>query len=209
MKKIAIATETEHQKVLAQRLAKQLHLPIIDPASASDYDFLLVYTKEHLELRQIISRAPGPIFVDFLQGALARRGQLQSGRELSARAIKIKQCPHPTVLDVTAGLGRDAFLLACLGCKVHMCERSPVIAALLEDGLQRLKQAGLDHSLTLLSIDARTYLSNLTDAERPDIIYLDPMFSARSKTALVKKEMRFLREIVGDDDDAEELFLLA
>jgi 16S rRNA (guanine1516-N2)-methyltransferase len=38
------------------------------------------------------------------------------------------------------------------------------------------------------------------------VIYLDPMFPPRQKSALVKKEMRVLHDLVGADTDAEQLF---
>ena len=41
------------------------------------------------------------------------------------------------MLDATAGLGRDAFVLASLGCQVTLIERVPAVAALLENGIER------------------------------------------------------------------------
>ena len=113
------------------------------------------------------------------------------------------------MLDVTAGLGRDAFVLALLGCKVTMCERSRILCDVLQDGLQRAEKEAWFRalSLTLINIDAVDYLKNINI--KPDVIYIDPMFPEKTKSALVKKEMRVLREVVGDDKDAEELFTIA
>ncbi|MGL9773657.1 MAG: class I SAM-dependent methyltransferase [Sodalis sp. (in: enterobacteria)] len=55
-----------------------------------------------------------------------------------AKAVGIKGQGLPDVVDATAGLGRDAFVLACLGCRVQMFERHPVMAALLKNGLRRV-----------------------------------------------------------------------
>ncbi|MFO1350284.1 MAG: class I SAM-dependent methyltransferase [Gammaproteobacteria bacterium] len=45
----------------------------------------------------------------------------------------------------------------------------------------------------------------LAEGDFPEVIYLDPMYPERSKAALVKKESRVLRELVGPDDDAARL----
>ena len=109
----------------------------------------------------------------------------------------------PTVLDATAGLGRDSFVLATFGCDVQMVERSPVIAALLKDGLRRARQdpgvAEIASRMQVINADAISYLQELSKEKRPQVIYLDPMYPHRDKTALVKKEMRVFRDIVGDD----------
>ncbi|OGQ95397.1 MAG: hypothetical protein A2521_06630, partial [Deltaproteobacteria bacterium RIFOXYD12_FULL_57_12] len=112
--------------------------------------------------------------------------------------------------DATAGLGRDAFVLASLGCSVHMIERSPVIAALLADGLERAATepeiaALIQQRLRLTVADSK----EIFQTEHPEVIYLDPMYPHRSKSALVKKEMRCIRALVGDDPDAPALVLAA
>lgn len=106
------------------------------------------------------------------------------------------------------GLGRDAFVLACLGCRVRMFERHPVVAALLEDGLRRAyadPELGpwLATRLTLHHGSSLSALAQLHSA--PDVVYLDPMFPHRQKSALVKKEMRVFQLLVGADEDADGL----
>jgi Protein of unknown function (DUF548). len=46
-------------------------------------------------------------------------------------------------------------------------------------------------------------LSDITPA--PDVVYLDPMYPHRQKSALVKKEMRVFQSLVGPDEDADAL----
>lgn len=151
------------------------------------------------------------IYIDFLSGKINYRRK-QSGRELLARAVGIKGNYRPTIIDATAGLGRDGFMLACWGCKVLMLERSPVIAALLQDGLTRAfadPELAKQLSIQLINIDAQIYFAKLSSDQFPDVIYLDPMHPTRTKSALVKKEMRIVREIVGEDADADVLLLAA
>jgi 16S rRNA (guanine1516-N2)-methyltransferase len=169
-------------------------------------------TPEHLELRAEGPDAPGAVYVDFLSGKQAHRRRFGGGRrQLIGRAVGVKPNQTLRVLDVTAGLGRDAYVLACLGCEVLMIERSKEVVALLKDGLVRGKKdadfAAL--SLSLIEADARDYLCALSDTDRPDIVYLDPMFPASKKSALVKKEMRILKYVVGEDDVSEEMLTIA
>ncbi len=97
----------------------------------------LALTTEHLELRKRDEPKLGGIFVDFVGGAMAHRRKFGGGRgEAVAKAVGIKGDYLPDVVDATAGLGRDAFVLASVGCRVRMLERNPVVAALLDDGLR-------------------------------------------------------------------------
>ncbi len=169
----------------------------------------LVLTAERLELRKLDEPKLGAIYVDFVGGTMAHRRRFGGGRgEAVAKAVGVKGSYLPNVVDATAGLGRDAFVLASLGCHVRMLERNPVVAALLDDGLQRgyrdVEIGGwLQERLTLLHASSLTALADLQP--KPEVVYLDPMFPHRQKSALVKKEMRVFQSLVGADDDADGL----
>lgn len=169
----------------------------------------LVLTPGRLELRKLDEPKLGGIFVDFVTGAMAHRRKFGGGRgEAVAKAVGIKGGYLPDVIDATAGLGRDAFVLAALGCRVRMLERHPVVAALLDDGLRRgyadAEIGGwLRERLTLLHVVSQQALSDITPA--PDVVYLDPMYPHRQKSAMVKKEMRVFQSLVGPDEDADAL----
>ncbi|OCG55423.1 16S rRNA (guanine(1516)-N(2))-methyltransferase [Gilliamella sp. Choc6-1] len=175
----------------------------------ADLPFALVTQNNQLELQKTDEPKLGAICVNFVSGTMAHRRQFGGGRgEAIAKAVGIKGEYLPTVLDTTAGLGRDAFVLASIGCHVTMFERHPVVAALLEDGLQRAykdPQIGswLEQQLRLIYHSSIEGLS--TYPEKPDVIYLDPMFPHRPKSALVKKEMRIFQQLVGSDNDADSL----
>ncbi len=195
----------------ALRLASQFKLTLAN--SLPQKGFMLHCGPTHLELRDLNPNAAGPLYAEFNSGKTNYRLNHAGKQQPLARAISIKSTSHPYVIDATAGLGRDAFILAALGCKVLLLERSPVFAALLADGLERASlnvklQAVLDR-LQLILADSRVYLSNLGADEKPDVIYLDPMYPARRKSALVKKEMRYARKLVGNDEDAPELLTTA
>jgi 16S rRNA (guanine1516-N2)-methyltransferase len=196
----------------AVALSLQLNLPLIDVTEQDPFSALLVLTTEHLALQLTGTDAPGPVSVDFTAGKNAHRRKYGGGKgQLIAKAIGLGSLKSPRVLDLTAGLGQDAFVMSCLGCDVHMIERSPIIAALVEDALTRAAKDP-DFSklkLQLTHTDSLLFLQQLSQHDYPDVIYLDPMFPTRTKSALVKKEMRALREFVGEDSDAELLLALS
>jgi len=211
---IAVYATGPEQHAMARNLSKKLAIPMVKNEPL-DQDYLLVCSPKGLALMQTGKNCPGPIMVDFTAGSMQYRIRHGGGRSQAlARAIGLKKRWHPAVIDATAGLGRDAFILAHLGCLVHMIERSPILAALLEDGLQRAVEAEITakivrNRLYLTHADSRVVLQKLTQDELPDVIYLDPMYPERTKSSMVKKEMRILREVAGDDKDAAALLKIA
>lgn len=153
--------------------------------------------------------------VSFTSPAMTYRLKYGGGRRQAlARAVGLKKGWQPTVIDATAGLGRDGFILAYLGCHVHMLERSAIMAALLEDALQRAEKSELTAEiikkrLRFTHADSIDFLQKVHQEDHPDVIYLDPMYPERSKSSLVKKEMRILRELAGTDQDVAELLKVA
>ena len=153
-----------------------------------------------------------PLRVDFVAGKAGHRRRFGGGRgQLVAKACGLTKGVTPSIVDATAGLGRDAFVLASLGAQVLLVERVAAIAALLEDGLKRAARhsdtADIAARMVLRHGDAAQSLAELvasTDVS-PQVIHLDPMFPHREKSALVKKEMRLFRELAGDDNDAPRL----
>jgi 16S rRNA (guanine1516-N2)-methyltransferase len=138
----------------------------------------------------------------------------------------LKSGVTPSILDATAGLAGDAFVLATLGCPVTLIERSPIIFALIEDAVERASlsdkfQAILKQGFHLINADAKDYIierlaKNNTDTDKknhlftasanpPDVIYIDPMYPERKKSALVKKDMQILQRLHEKDDDASVL----
>lgn len=114
------------------------------------------------------------------------------------------------IIDATAGWGKDAAILASFGAEVLMLERHPVMAALLSDALERRTISDNQvMQLFLKETEAAAYLQALVIEEYPDLIYLDPMHPTRNKSALVKKEMQVLQQMIGEDTDVLELIKLA
>lgn len=177
-----------------------------------DDEFYLQYDEHGLSLAKRDEPKLSPIRVDFVTGATAHRRKFGGGKgQAIAKAVGLNKGALPHVLDATAGLGRDGFVLASLGCKVTLFERHPVVAALLFDGLERAyldAEIGpwMKERMHLHHGSSHVLLSQLPDFEGDiEVVYLDPMFPHREKSALVKKEMRVFQTLVGDDADADDL----
>lgn len=201
---ITVWAEDTELKQNADSLAEQLELPV----QATSSGLQLLYSNNTLQLIDYRPKAAGAVYVDFVGGKAAHRRQHGGGRgQTIAKAIGLKSGLNPSVLDCTAGMGRDAFVLASLGCAVTMLERAPITHALLEDALRRAKQDENTHAITQnMQLAGTSSFDYLQQGKNDcDVIYMDPMYPHREKSALVKKEMRIFRELVGDDLDADKL----
>lgn len=208
---IAVAYIHSTDADYAKKIATKWQFDYIGDANAANnhptLKFLLQVNSQVLELTKLDEPKLTPIKVDFVEGASAHRRKFGGGRGQDiAKAVGLKHGFTPQVLDATAGLGRDAFVLASLGCKVTLMERNPVVAALLADGLSRAslntEVADIIANMTLIHASS---LEQMNLAESPDIVYLDPMYPHKEKSALVKKEMRIFQHLVGEDNDADSL----
>lgn len=150
-----------------------------------------------------------PLRVDFADPAWQHRQKNISWRkEHIARAVGLGRDKNLSIVDATAGLGQDSYVMALLGAHVTCVERSPVIASLLQDGVKRLQQAGLPAAdrMQVVQADAATFLQDKVGKMPVDVVYMDPMYPARDEqSALQKKSLRMLRQIVGEDLDADSL----
>lgn len=195
----------------ARALAARLALPLASEGGEG-VPLHLHLTAARLELREVGPNASGPIYAEFAVGRADYRRRFGGGRSQPlARAVGLRGGATPHVLDATAGLGQDAFVLASLGAKVTLIERSPIVGALLEDALARARAdpvVGEIAARMQLQVGDAGALMGALEA-RPDVIYLDPMYPHRRGHALPKKEMRVFRLLVGDDADAGELLQAA
>lgn len=198
---------------------RTLHRFVTDTIVALNEDGVLVCAEDGLRLLSGGAQDGVMIQADFVGSTVTYRREKGGGRsQMIAKAVGLKPGVAPYVLDATAGLGGDAFVLASLGCRLSLLERVPVVRALLADGLSRGMCVAQENDPDLAQIlgamclhetDAATYLNQLEGDACPDVVYLDPMFPERSKSALVKKEMRVFHHLVGEDTDADALLPLS
>lgn len=211
--KIAVVKASSASEEREIALSIELDLPIIDLPSSyslaevSDFDYLLVYRDQKLLLQSVIDPQAGELCVDFSDAKLNNRANSAIRSQNIAKALGIKGELRPVVLDATAGLGKDAFLMASLGCEVSLLERSELVHALLADGLSRAGYYGKEISAILLRMDLRLgdLLELEADSEQFDVVYLDPMFPERRKSAKAKKDMALLQQLLGHQSDGAEL----
>lgn len=171
---------------------------------------LALMVGEDVSLQTFQLPLPGPVRVDWADGQTLWRLQHGGGRgEMLAKACGIKGDYLPWVVDATAGFGRDSLLLAWLGCRVTLLERSPVVQALLQDGWKRAQAepllAATLQRMDLVFADSAAWLGSLAGDHRPEVVYLDPMFPTREKSAKVKVNMQVFHQAVGADPDAAGL----
>jgi len=206
--------EAEKIKMMAVKFG----WPLLNDLESSQNSYVLCFYPHGTVLRGIINSKSVELSVDFVTGKEAHRRRFGGGKSQAiAKAVGLNKRKSISVLDATAGLGSDAFVLASLGCSVTLLERSPVVRLLLEDGLKRAMNFAEQEDAELLAIMSRMQLLvgdsydwlNKQEKAAYNVIYLDPMFPARKKSAEVKKEMQFFHSIVGCDQDADKLLLSA
>ena len=192
---------------MAQRLAHQLQLallpPAVDPGTLDRLFAVLLVSDHRVALQQCGRKAPGAVSVDFGSGGMRHRRRGGNNEDLG-KAVGVTRRDNLLVLDATAGLGRDSFVLADMGCRVRLCEREPLVALLLQSGLEAAQRSEDDW---LRTVSARMQLvpgdaTRLPEStlEGVDVIYLDPMFPQRTQSAAVKKEMALLQQVLPSQD---------
>ncbi|PVY78999.1 16S rRNA (guanine1516-N2)-methyltransferase [Tamilnaduibacter salinus] len=215
---LAIAALDDAGLARARDVSSALSLPLLHepaiPRHETDYALLLLVTDQGLGLQVTGRKAPGPVRCEFVRGKAGYRRDHGGGTgQLVAKAVGLKKTRRTLhVLDATAGLGEDAYVLAGLGCRLTLMERSPIVRALLEDGLGRAAEdPGAGPVVARMTVRPGDSIRWLEEQHEPvaDVIYLDPMFPETGKAAKAKKEMALFRELVGNDDDAPALLAAA
>lgn len=191
----------------AQQLARTTGLSV---ASEPPIGWQLLVSRNTL---QLVRPDTVSLSIDFIDGKATRRAaEATLHKQPLARALGLHKRRNnerkPTVVDATAGLGIDAWMMASLGCSLTLLEQSSVLHALLNDAIETAKLdtygAQTAHRITLLNTNAVTYLKDDTTTDA-DIVYLDPMYPASRKQALVKKGMQMLHDLIGPDDNGPAL----
>ncbi|RVU82789.1 16S rRNA methyltransferase [Leucothrix sargassi] len=211
---LAVSGHDECPLADLEQLSKLLRCPLYTEATNAEY--VLHKSPTRLELFNPSQPKTKAIFADFVEGKVRHRRKFGGGKGQDlAKALGLQKFPNATIIDATAGLGADSFVMATLGCHVTMLERNPVVQLLLSDALARADSSGdeeveeISAQMRLVQQPAIDFLTSLDPEDYPQLIYLDPMFPERGKQAQVKKEMRFFHDVVGDDNDSPELLDIA
>lgn len=208
---VALCYSDDASHDLANQLGKRLGLEPFNSSKTSSevsddstktFEFLLSLSNKTLSLKDVSTKTE--IMVDF---SSINKSRLSKKLQL-AKALGFKAGNVPSVLDATAGMGRDAYTLAALGAEVKMVEQSPIIAELLKNGMERQKEIDAD-TVKLMSLVEGDATHVIPEIATHDVIYLDPMYADRAKQALPKKEMQIFRKLLGHDDDVDNLLKVA
>ncbi len=204
MSELFLFEEEGADSVKASSLAEKLNIPVIREEDQAFMELL------HLSI--------GPDGLSLCRGGMIMKGdflqmlpRLKPGRlqgEMLVKAAKLKGLDHqPVAVDATAGMGEDSLLLAAAGYEVYLFEKDPVIAALLDDALERAAQDdSLRETVGRMHLTGGDSIRFMHSGEiQPDLIYLDPMFPARSKSGLIKKKFQLLQQLEQPCSDETEL----
>ena len=193
---------------LLESIASRLNLDFVQDLQQATSGSLVMFESSGMLVIKTSGSKINPICVDFVYGKSSHRRKFGGGKNQNiAKAVGLNKGITPSVLDATGGLGQDAFVLASLGCDVTVIERSPIVAALLEDGLRRaLEHTDTNPIARRISLKKGDAIDMMNAADKMyDVIYLDPMFPHREKSAEVKKEMKLFQELLGNDPDSSQL----
>ena len=192
----------------AEQVAHDLGLTLASSFTEAIASVALVVDTHEVWLQALEKPRPGRVTVDFSSPDMLFRRKSGHNEPLG-RAVGVKADVKPRIFDATAGLGRDAFVLADLGCDVELSEASPVLHFLLSEAKQA---ALLSASDKVISAVERMTICSGDSVNRAlagfDVIYLDPMFPDRSKSAAVKKDLATVQALLANealDDQAHQL----
>jgi len=200
-------------------VAKLIDNGSLKAISSTDETSFLSYNKHALTLHLKKDSETLKVSIDFVSGRSEHRRQYGGGKNQPLpKACGLDKHPAWTVLDATAGLGKDAFVLASLGAQITLIEQHPALYGLLADAANRARQCAdvstIIKRMAFIHADASEYLSGISSSNKkeellPDVIYLDPMYPHRKKSAKIKKEMQVLQSLVGYSEQEKSLFDVA
>jgi len=206
--KLAVLYQGQGDSLPFQQLAERLGVPLYQSLNSDNVEeFFLTWRDGCLKLldRELLKKGGLTVDIEPRNGEQRSWPAPKDGALAQALGRKTR-----TVVDATTGWAQDSLHIFRMGYELLCIERSPVMAELLADGFARLAQLDWMQRLNLepphlLQGNAIELLANFQSA--PDCIYLDPMFPPkRKKSALAKKSMMVLRDLLGDDQDKEQLF---
>lgn len=208
---IAICLAADTASAAESRYAAQLQLPLVERGelAAGAFEFYLCCEPVGLTLYRQEKKAPGGLRIVFGDQRMQRRAKDSLREQNLCKAAGLGRRADLHILDATAGLGKDAWLLACAGARVSMLERSPVVYALLSDAVERGRQSDSTSVGAIARIDVQygDFLEQEATTADFDVVYLDPMFPPGQKQARAKKDMYLLQKLLGDREEDETRLL--
>ena len=200
----------------ARRIEKDLGIVGLNPAAdlkPADGGFVLRFAKRAEPVLYSVASPDQQVSTDFVGGEFFYRLKTSGKNQPLTKALGVPK-GVVDIVDLSAGFGQDAFVLAWVGCRVRLVERQPLLAQMLVEALRVASKAPSEvprdqaeklrlaaERMTVVRVDALSYLGGLSDSERPEAIYFDPMYPETGRKALPRKEMQLLEKLVGADED--------
>jgi 16S rRNA (guanine1516-N2)-methyltransferase len=190
----------ENLETIPPFLKEQLNLFSLKQITEKKLDqpYLSLNSLNQLSLNSPL--VPGnPLFLDFdheFQNFQRTKHQLSLTKDPFYRLFISKN--SDPIADATAGLLSDSLHLIFLGGKVNAYERNPFIFCLIQNALSRVESPELKALLDNFNL---TFGQLRTSSP---VIYFDPMFPEKKKSALPKKGMQLFQSLIGHDDDQKE-----
>jgi 16S rRNA (guanine1516-N2)-methyltransferase len=206
MKKLDIDIKTNDLSISNALLSQAKALGISQSTAHVPADFTLIVNDTGLSLISTHENWT-PLSIDFNDYANSTRAKQFGKQQALAKAIGLNKKSGLTVLDTTAGLGRDAYLLAKAGANVVMIEQHPALFLMLSHAIKTQDTTDFKGVLSIYHGQSVDYLNDtdFLDAQAIDVIYCDPMFAKRQKSAKVKKDMQLLQALIGHSQNNDNL----
>lgn len=202
------------QDLVADRekdLQLRTKLPIIKYSDVPEChtDGYLYYLEDRLSFQLTNKKYKGPLFVSFKD--LERRASDSLFRQNLIRALGLTKGRRPQILDATAGLGSDSFLIAAAGSDVVLFERNSIVYELLRDGLMRYAALGTreNEKIKRMRLFKKDFLDTDAGQLSPEVVYLDPMFPRSKKNTLSKKPLNYLQKLLIEENDESRMLAMA
>ena len=187
------------QREMAESFSRKNNIPMVDSPGE---ELTLIFDAHGVSLSGF-----GLSYQGDFENMLRRVTNGRLAHEMLVRAAKTDKSA-PRAIDAAAGMGEDGFLLAAYGYEVTLCERNPVIAALLKDSLRRAKKnpalRDIAARMTLHEGDSIEFMAKQMDPT--DVIYLDPMFPERQKSGLINKKLQLIQKLEAPCSAETDLF---
>jgi 16S rRNA (guanine1516-N2)-methyltransferase len=160
------------------------------------------FNKDGIELINASYKEAVSISIDFLDEAINNKikSRLSGKKDIFSKLFPIK---NSTLLDCTAGYGRDSYVLRSMGFNITMIENSPIMSLLLNDALKKLKLS----NFKMYHGNSYDYLNH--SEKYYDYIYIDFMFDKLKKNSLSSKNDETLKLISFQENNKNNLIRLA
>jgi len=199
---LKIANHCHYHKKLARELIEKIKPYRLDE------EFVLHIEDDHLALCTLIQNQKACFSHSFTDSKLRRRAAQKNQALL--KACNNKKNEIHSIVDLTAGWGKDSFMLASYGQSITLLEQNPLIYNCLNYLISIAQHDNSDevyHRLTVANQNSLVYISSKDD-KFADCLYMDPMFPAHKSSARPGKDLQIL-QLLTDNLNVEELFELS